>query len=127
MPDQITFNGDVVWDDETNGAGWQFYRGVIQRPVIEERAPQGTGYWIKEDGRNTATHTLDVQWRTTNISTLLAAVQAMQDTELGELVIPGHGTIPRCRFESIGDIRTTKSDDATGYIVETTLTFIEYP
>lgn len=127
MAEQITFRGVVLWDDAVNGAGWSFKPGVLVDEASEAKAPLGVGYWVKPAGVATATHSLELAWRTTNKLGIAGTVRGLTSVVLGALVVPGWGTFGNCRLSGVSDFESFKSDAATGYIVKATLTFTEYP
>ncbi|MBI1291205.1 hypothetical protein GC173_08160 [bacterium] len=127
MAEQITFRGSVLWDDATNGAGWDFRPGMVTEEATEAKAPLGVGFWVKPAGSTPATHTLELAWRTTDKSALALSIRSLATVSLGALVVPGWGSFGNCRLSAVSEFESFKSDAATGYIVRATLTFTEYP
>ncbi len=123
----ITFRGTTVWDEASDGAGYEFKPGNLVEEAVEVKAPLGDGYWVKPGGRATATHKLSAQWRTQTPATLRAAIVALATSTFGDLVIPVWGTYPNCRLSGVGDWEASGSDAETGYIVRGELTFTQYP
>jgi hypothetical protein len=126
MPNQISFNGTVIWDGATNGLGWRQILGSKVPEVLEKRSPQGEGYWLKPAGTQAAEHRLEMAWHATDKAALRAMIEGLMGTTRGDLVIPGEGTISNCRLSGVGEWQSRKSS-GTSYIVENTLTFTEYP
>jgi hypothetical protein len=127
MAEQILYRSVVLWDSAANGAGWDFKPGVLVDEASEAKAPLGVGYWVKPAGVATATHTLELAWRTSNKLGIASTVRGLATAALGPLVVPGWGTFAKCRLSSVSDFESFKSDAATGYILRATLTFTQYP
>lgn len=127
MATTITYQGTTLWDSATNGAGWNLRPGVIVREVIDKAPSLGIGYWVKPANKARATHVLEIAWHTTTPGALIALVDGLANGSLGSLVVPGWGTFLRCRLADVGELRSFKSDSVTGYVVETSLTFEQYP
>ena len=127
MSEQIVFRGVVLWDRAVNGAGWDFQPSPLVEDAVELRAPLGTGHWVKPAGVAEASHLLRVQWRTQDKASLLVLLESLAAVELGDLVVPGWGTLPNCRLRGVGELESFRSDGATGYIVSASLDFVQYP
>lgn len=127
MAETITFKGTTIWDGATNGAGYDFTPSALVVNITEAGAPLGTGYWIKQGNTTPATHTLDLNWATTDKAALRSAIEALATATLGSLVLPDWGTFTNCRLSGVGTFDSRKSSSSTGYIVTATLTFTQYP
>jgi hypothetical protein len=126
MGEQITFRGELLWDSDTTGAGWDYEPGPPpKKETIEARAPLGTGYWLKPAGVAASQHKLKLAWHATAAATVRAALAAADSHYTGSLVVPGHGTFAKLRLSSMSSLKPKKSGNA--YLVECELTFEEYP
>jgi len=82
---------------------------------------------VKPAGKSTVTHSLELAWRSTDKAGLASLVRGLMTPTLGALVVPDEGTFAKCRLSAVSDFDSFKSDAGTGYIVQATLTFTEYP
>lgn len=126
---QITFKGTVIGDNTvtTNQLiGWSFQPSVFAESVIDIKAPIGCGYFSKSDGYESITHSLELQMKVTTVSDFAALLKSVATLSRGDLVIPTYGTYPNCRLSSISPFQLSQTDDSKT-IVQTTLTFTQYP
>jgi hypothetical protein len=123
----ISFRGVTIWDSAVNGVGWRFVPGVPVREAVDKRARLGDGSWSLGGPMGEVEHSLSIQWRTNSPATIEAMVRGLAGSvERGALVVPDFGTYQNCRLSAVGAMEPMKSDQATGWIISTTLTFTEY-
>lgn len=127
MSDTITFNGTTLYSTG-DGIGHSFVPGILQRNVIEERAPLGTGYWLKDNGIDATTHTLVLAWHLSGpgLASKRTTLFNLMTVSTGTLYLPGYGTYTNCRLARITNwqvVGTTNNE----YLVSVALEFVEYP
>lgn len=126
MADVITLKGTTIFDSATTGVGWVFSAGSAVEDANEERAPLGTGYWVKPAGVPAVEHSLTLDWVAADPAAIKAALEALRGVTLGNLVVPIWGTYANCRLSKIADW-TSDPVDGNAYAVKTTLTVTQYP
>lgn len=126
----ITYRGETIWSCDDEGIAWSFEAGSSSIEVVEERAPLGTGYWVKQSGRGIAEHSLSMTWLTTDMPAIKSVIDDLMDGGIGSLVVPDWGTFPNCRIASTSawqSRRSAESDSPPAYILTVSLTFSGYP
>jgi hypothetical protein len=123
----ITYRGVTIWAAATNGAGWKFVPSGLARAAIRATPAVGTGHWLKPGNVEPAGMTLELQWRVSGPNVPKALVEPLADHQLGALVVPAWGTYLRVQLVGVGEFDAFKSDAATGWIVRSTLEFLQFP
>jgi hypothetical protein len=124
--------GTITFGNSTVGSCpslvfWELKPASINTTVIEKVAPLGTGYWIKEKGKEAASFTLDLKYLTSSPDSILSSLEAIDQVNLYDLTLPIWGTFANVRLENIGEYNIEFRTEDGDFIVATTLTFRRYP
>jgi hypothetical protein len=117
--DDVTHQG-IVWDGDF---------GTNEQEVIEQKTAIGTGTYVKQVGKKPTQITLNLIWRTTNPSALLALLESESDGRIRTLTTPLI-TALNCRLASVSNVqfRRTEVCGVGGYyMVAATLNYVKYP
>lgn len=124
----ITFGNVTIWNTATTGIYHRWSPGSILPDTLEVESPLGTGFWLKPKGKTIATHTLELGWLASNEVAIKNIIEnnAASNTSLNTLTIPERGSFPNCRISAIGEWTAFKSNNGN-YVIQTTITFTQYP
>jgi hypothetical protein len=124
----ITFRGDTIWDDGSNGEAFDFSPGVRHQQAIVSEATIGTGHWIKQGNVTPAIHVLVLDWFTSDPEDIPELIEALAEdaaSELGTLSVPVFGTYSGCMMDPPGQFKVEKVEG--GYHIHGVLTFRQFP
>ena len=122
----VTFGGVTIANESSEAASWRFTPGVRGKETIEEAAPQGVGFFLKDGITEAVDHRLDVVWVVGAVKTKLDVLAGLKGGRVTRaLVVPEYGTLARCVLTAVDpdEMRATEG----GYLLRASLTFREFP